>query len=276
MKTFTVKTDGNLKDFTDETYPQGSFAFSALIKKGDIKVNGERRRADCPVRAGDVVTYYTTPAQEAKPSHTVVYEDENIIVADKFSGVSSEALFCELNGGGNYYPVHRLDRNTCGLIVLAKNERAEESLISAFKKRSVKKIYLCFAKNNFKRQSAQLTAYLKKDSRTGTVKIFDSPLDGGVKIITEYSVEKSYGDYALVRVELHTGKTHQIRAHLASIGCPVLGDTKYGDKALNSKYGAARQILVAKYLSFGLQGELSYLNDMCFTSSFFPALPSKN
>ena len=273
MKKFTVKEDTTLKNFTDATYPQGSFAFSALIKKGDIRVNGVKQRVNCKVRAGDEIVYYTTPAQEAKPSHNVVYEDENVYIADKFGGVSSEALFCELEEKRGCLPVHRLDRNTCGLIALANNAAVQEELVSAFKERAVEKVYLCFAKNNFKANKRVLTAYLSKDAKSGLVRVYASPNADRVKIITEYEVLKGLGDYALVKVTLHTGKTHQIRAHLAHIGCPVLGDEKYGDFTLNKKYAATRQILVAHALCFSLSGKLSYLNGKIFSSSFYPVLP---
>lgn len=270
MKKFTVKENSTLKDFTDATYPQGSFYFGALIKKGDIRVNGVKRRANCAVAAGDEVIYYTTPAQEAKPSHSVVYEDENVLIADKFSGVSSEALFCELEGRG-WLPVHRLDRNTCGLIALAKSAAAQAELVAAFAERAVKKVYLCYAKNAFKSAGEVLCGYLSKDANSGLVRIYASPNAGAVKIVTEYGVLERRGDIALVRVTLHTGKTHQIRAHLAHIGCPVLGDTKYGDFALNKKYGLTRQVLVSRELTFNLSGNLSYLNGKVFTSAFSPA-----
>lgn len=272
MKKFTVNENSTLKDFTDATYPQGSFAYTVLLKKGDIRVNGVKQRANCKVFAGDEVVYYTTSAQEAKPSHHVVYEDENIYIADKLSGVSSEALFCELKEKGACYPVHRLDRNTCGLIVLAKTEAAQTELLAAFKERAVEKIYLCFAKNAFKAESGVLTAYASKNAESGRVRVYDKPADGRVKMVTEYEVRKTYGDYALVKVVLHTGKTHQIRAHLAHIGCPVLGDEKYGDFALNKKYGVTRQILVSKTLCLHLGGTLAYLSDKTFTSTFSPTL----
>ncbi len=261
-----------LRDFTDAVYPQGSFAFNSLIKRGDVRVNGVRTRADIPLSAGDIVAYYTTAAEEAKPCHNTVYEDENILIADKYSGVSSEALFSALSGVAAY-PVHRLDRNTCGLLVIAKNEGCQRLLVDAFRERRVEKIYLCFAKNAFRRDSAVLSAYLKKDEKSSSVKVSDSPSAGAVKIVTEYEVQKKYGDYALVKVTLHTGKTHQIRAHLAHIGCPVLGDEKYGDRALNDKYHARRQILVAKSLTFNAGGELCYLDGKSFESNFFPELP---
>ncbi len=275
MKKFTVTESGNLREFTDSVYPQGSFCLPALLRAGDVKINGVRVKNNARVKCGDEVTYYTTPSQEAKKSHTVAYEDESVLIADKESGVSSEALFNELKEFNALYAVHRLDRNTLGLIVYAKTAEAAQELISAFAQRKVEKTYYCIAKNNFKDEYAYLTAYLKKDAVSGTVKIYDAPRSGAVKIETEYSVETVQGDCALVRIALHTGKTHQIRAHLAHIGCPVLGDNKYGDDAFNSKYGARRQRLVAQKLKFRLDGALSYLNGKDFQSSHKLELPQK-
>lgn len=267
MKVFFATNDTNLKDFTDAVYPQGSFCFCALLKGKDIKVNGVRTNKNIDLKEGDEVVYYTTEKQENKPSHTVVFEDENILIADKFSGVSSEALFSELNGKGSFYAVHRLDRNTQGLIVYAKTRQAEEELLSAFRDKKITKTYTAVCKNNFKTKQSTLTAYLKKDEREGLVKIFSSPQPDTVKIVTEYSVEEENGDLATVKIVLHTGRTHQIRAHMAFIGCSVLGDEKYGDKILNGKYNAKRQRLTAKYLSFDFDGKLSYLNGKTFKSN---------
>ncbi len=267
MKTFFVTQDTTLKDFTDGVYPQASFCFSALLKARDIKVNGVRAGRNIPVKRGDEVTYFTDKKQEEMPSHTVVYEDGNIYIADKFSGVSSEGLFSELVSKGEFYAVHRLDRNTQGLIVYAKNQSAGEELLKAFKEKTVQKTYIALCKNSFRHKSATLCAYLSKDESRGFVKIFQAPQKGAEKIITEYAVEEEIGDIAFVKIRLHTGRTHQIRAHLASIGCPVLGDEKYGDNALNSKYGARRQRLISKYLQFDFEGKLSYLNGRIFESA---------
>lgn len=273
MKVFYVKEKCNLKQFTDSVYPQGAFCLAALLRGKDIKVNGARVGKNLTLNAGDEVVYYTSPKQEQIPSHTAVYEDENVLIADKFHGVTTEGLCAELRASGEFYPVHRLDRNTGGLLVFAKNKTAEEQLLNAFKERKVSKIYLAVCKNCFKNKSATLTAYLVKNEAESRVKIYPSPKSGGAKIITEYEILNERGDTALVKIRLHTGKTHQIRAHMAFIGCPVVGDGKYGDDALNKKYSAGRQRLIAKYLTFNLDGGLSYLNGKEFKSNLDPDCP---
>ena len=264
MKKFTVTTPARLRDFTDAVYPQGSFYFSALLRAGDIRVNGVKTRSDMPLKGGDEVVYYTTPKMESKPSHSTIYAGQHIYVADKFSGVSTEALACELG----MTAVHRLDRNTCGAIVFAKDEDAAEQLKALFKERAVRKEYICICKDNFASPSGDLRAYLIKDEKKGLVTITDSPSKGGVPIRTEYEVEERQGGLAKVKVILHTGKTHQIRAHMAHIGCPVLGDEKYGDEALNAKYGVRRQLLCSALLAFDLDGR-----SFAFHSSLIPDFP---
>ena len=253
-----------LSSFTDSVYPQGSFYFSALLRAGDVRVNGLKTRADIILNAGDEVAYYTTPKMEAKPSHSCIYADEYIYVADKFSGVSAEALACELA----LIPVHRLDRNTCGAMVLARDGETAELLKKLFKQRAVVKKYICVCRDGFSSDEAELSAYLFKDEKKGLVDISRSPKKGYVPIRTAYRVLARSEGLARVEVTLHTGKTHQIRAHMAFIGCPVLGDEKYGDPALNKKYGLRRQQLCSSVLSFELRGE-TYR----FTSTLAPDFP---
>lgn len=273
MRSFTVSADGNLRDFTDCAYPQGSFYFSALLRGKDIKVNGVRVSKNVRVKAGDEIVYYTSQKQENTESHKIVYEDGDVLVADKFSGVTSEGLFSELCYGGEFYAVHRLDRNTSGLIVYAKTSEAEKALLAAFRERGVEKTYVALCKNEFVSDSATLNAYLVKDEKNSFVKVYGKEIEGGAKIITQYKVLKARGDVAVVEIILHTGKTHQIRAHMAYIGCPVLGDEKYGDRELNKKYRLKRQCLIAKYLTFGKDMSLPEIGGRTFESNFvFPEL----
>ncbi len=264
MKKFFVNKPCSLKDFTDSTYPQGSFYFSSLIRSGDVRVNGVKVRRSVPLNVGDEVTYYTTPKMEAKPSHSTIYADEFIYVADKYSGVSTEALACELC----LSPAHRLDRNTCGVLVFAKDEETLAQLLAVFKEHRAEKKYICICKDNFHSESADMRAYLFKDGERSSVKISDTPARGYVPIHTQYKVIERRGGLAMAEVTLHTGKTHQIRAHMAHIGCPVLGDMKYGDEALNRRYSAARQYLCSYSLAFELRGK-----EYSFKSSLAPSFP---
>ena len=260
-----------LKEFTENNYAQASFFWSQLIKDKEIKVNGKKVGGDILLSVGDEVCYYLTKKQEEKPAYYAVYEDENFFIADKESGVNAEAVFADISRktGGRYAFIHRLDRNTRGLIAFARCGEAEKELLSAFKEKRVEKAYnaLCFG--SFEKPVATLTAFLKKDGERALVKIFDKPIAGGEKIVTEYAVkEKRTDGTTLVEVILHTGKTHQIRAHLAHIGCPIVGDMKYGDTDKNREKKTARQCLVAKKLRFSLSGAFSYMNGKIFESRF--------
>ncbi len=259
-----------LKQFTDENYAQASFCWSYLLKNREIKVNGKRVNKGVYLSKGDVVCYFLTQKQLDMPAFYPVYEDENLIIVDKESGVNSEAVFAELSRktGGRCAFIHRLDRNTKGLMVFARNPETEKELLSAFKERRVEKIYhaLCFG--IFEDKEAALTAYLKKDEEKLRVQVFDRPAAHTEKIVTAYRVLEEKEGVSKVEVTLHTGKTHQIRAHLAHVHHPVVGDMKYGDSEKNHERNASRQCLIAKSLSFIFDGALSYLNGKKFHSRF--------
>lgn len=272
MQKFIAPKAQTLKDFTDETYAQGSFAFSRLLREKDVRVNGQRTGKNVMLAAGDEVVYYTTPREEAKPFYDTVYEDEHILVADKYDGVSSEALFAALSREKGARFIHRLDRNTRGIVCFALDAAAEEELLAAFRERRAEKLYEAVCFHPFIKESARLEAYLWKDEHASRVRVFAKPQKGAEKIVTEYSLRQNFAEYALVDIRLHSGKTHQIRAHMAFIGHPVAGDDKYGDEALNKKYGVHRQLLVAKSLRLQCGGGLAYLNEKKFTSRFSPRL----
>ena len=274
MLRLTVDKTQTLKEFTENNYAQASFVWNYLLKNKEIKVNGKKVGEDITLAEGDTVCYYLTAKQAEKAAFYIVYKDENILIADKESGVNSEAVFAALKREYESCRfIHRLDRNTKGLLAFALNGETESALKQAFKERTAEKIYhaLCFG--DFPKARDVLTAYLQKDEARSLVKIFDNPIRGTERIVTEYEVLERAKEITKVQITLRTGKTHQIRAHLAHIGCPVVGDMKYGKTLENKARSAARQCLVAKSLSFDLDGELSYLKEKRFVSRFEAELP---
>ncbi len=268
MLELIVDKPQNLKEFTDNAYAQASFYYTALLKNREIKVNGKRVDRDIPLQAGDVVTYYLTKKQEEKSAFYTVYEDENVLVVDKEDGVNSEAVYAALARQGEYYFIHRLDRNTKGLLSFAKNTATEAALLKAFKERTAQKIYhaLCFGAPS--KTEGILTDFLQKNGGRSLVKVFSRPTQGAEKIVTEYKLLERRGETSLLEIKLHTGKTHQIRAHMAYIGCPLVGDMKYGITAKNKALSCTRQQLISKRLTFSFDGKLAYLNSMTFESRF--------
>ena len=270
MLRLVCEENTTLKEFTENNYAQASFVWNTLLKNKDVKVNGKKVGQNVKLFVGDEVVYYLTEKQAQKTVFEIVYEDENVIVVDKSSGVNSEAAYASLRRekGDRCGFIHRLDRNTMGLMIFSLNEKAEKELLTAFKERTAEKIYhaLCFGSP--KKNSEVLTAYLRKDKDKAKVQIFDLQKENTEKIITEYSVLERHEDTSKLKVLLHTGKTHQIRAHLAYIGCPVVGDMKYGNEAKNKEKHCSRQQLVAYSLQFFDLTFLSYLNGRIFYSKF--------
>ncbi len=269
MLTFTADKNRKLTKLALYNLPDLSYsALMKLIRDKDVKVNGKRINADVMLNVGDVVQIYYIPKGTAK--YLEVYSDDNILVVDKKSGWTAEEVFADLSQSqGEVYFIHRLDRNTAGLMVFARNQNAESELLAGFKKRTFIKTYRAQVYGVPKAKSALLTAYLKKNADTSTVRVYDYQVDGSVQIKTEYKVLSSTDDTSELEVNLLTGKTHQIRAHLAHIGHFIIGDGKYGNNAINKQKKAKTQRLLAYSLTLHFEDKspLAYLDSKTFFSS---------
>ena len=242
------------------------------LRKKDIKVNGKRVSENVTLFENDeILIYISDELLDVDIELNEFYEDENILIINKPAGlevVGNDSLTTLIH---NKYtncefkpmPCHRLDRNTRGLILFAKNQESLDILLRKFKNHEIEKHYLALVYGVPKKSSQKLTAYLFKDSKKSFVYISDEAKKGYSKIITSYSVVEKYSNgTCLLDVEIETGKTHQIRAHLAHIGLPIVGDGKYGDYEVNKKLKKQTQELTSYKLKFNFSadsGILEYL-----------------
>lgn len=274
------------------------------IRKKCVKVNGKKATPEVMLKENDLLTFYIKDEffdniQEenyeflkAPKNLKIIYEDENIILLDKKPGVivhqdksyHFDCLLLRLQhylyDKGEYNPkkencfapalVNRIDRNTGGIVIGAKNAESLRILNQKMKDRELHKFYLCLLINKPKKDNAILSDYLIKNEKTNKVTVLRNEKQGAKKILTKYSVLETNNNLTLCEVELLTGRTHQIRAHMSSIGCPILGDNKYGNKKLNQKYSLSKQCLYSYKLAFDFttdSGILSYLDKKDFSTN---------
>ncbi len=261
---FKSQTDGQIEDIlTEKGFKRGRVL--KFLKNKDVRINGEKISSNVMVGCRDEVCVFYMP--EDLLSIEKIFEDENILIVNKPAGI-------EVEGDGGVcqktktYAVHRLDRNTTGLLILAKNRKAKETLEKAFKEKGITKKYLAEVVGKTQFKDFTFNAFLLKDSASSIVKIYKSKVSGSVAISTTFSTLKSSGNSSLVECQLHSGKTHQIRASLAYLGHAIIGDGKYGKNADNKNFNAKTQRLHAYYLKFEkLEQPLESLNGKEFVSN---------
>ncbi len=280
------------------------------IRQKRVKVNRARAHEGDVLNPGDVVEMWIPDEffeEEAVPDYArvklvpqIVYEDENILLADKKPGVLAHlgdegdknraaeaeretlifALTAYLANKGEYDPLsehsfapalcNRIDRNTGGVVILAKNAAALRSVNEAIRENRVTKRYLCAVHGRVSGEKTE-TAYHVKDYRTNTVRITVREVPGSKRIVTAYRA-LAYSpehDLTLCEVTLVTGRTHQIRAHMAYLGWPLLGEGKYARNAADRRLGFSSQALYSCSVSFrfGAEDPLAYLNGQTFSVS---------
>lgn len=242
------------------------------LSRRDVKMDSARLGKDTPLRGGAQIRLYTP----FLPQLSIVFEDENILLINKPSGVSAVddgrggmtvLSLLTTRAAGQYVPrlCHRLDNATCGLMLLCKNDESEKTLLDAFRERRLEKIYQCLVRGEMRPPAAVKEAYLIKDAARAQVRVITHETPGAVPIATQYETLAFDGVLSRLRVTLLTGRTHQIRAHMSFLSHPLLGDDKYGDRALNRRLKSVGSLkLCATELTLHPGGSLAYLDGKTF------------
>ncbi len=236
--------------------------FNKCLRLKDIRINNIKIVSDIIVKDGDEITIFLS---DSKNKYKIIFEDDNIFIVHKPTKISTTGLnsleeYLQNSFYNECKACHRLDTNTEGLVIFAKNEIVFDEMKKLFTNNQIEKHYYTIVKGDVKK-SYIFKVYLIKNELDNKVKVFNNQVKNSVEIITIVNPIKKLTETTLLDVELITGKTHQIRAHLSYRGYPVVGDTKYGDYKFNKEKKAESQLLVGYKIVFHVNsGFFSYLN----------------
>ena len=298
MKEFTIRDNDagqRLDRFVGKAVPLlPESLLQKYIRLKRIKLNGRGAKRDARIQKGDLIQLYINdeffekPREEnaylkvGTPRLSIVYEDENILLLDKKPGV-----LCHSAGAWDYNTLianvqaymaqkgewrpkeehafapalcNRIDRNTGGIVIAAKNAEALRILNDKIRGREIEKLYLCAVQGRPKPPAGRLENYLFKDAKKNQVFVKDRPEPGAKTAVTYYKVLRSKGPLSLVECRLGTGRTHQIRVQMAHAGWPLVGDGKYGSERFNKDYEEKGQALYSYKLRFDFPTDAGLLN----------------
>ena len=310
MKSFIINSNDagqRVSKFIEKTVPalpQGLLYKSFRLKR--IKLNKKRCQPQDRLSQGDLLELYINDEffgegrqdlvfLKVPDRIQVVYEDQNILLVDKKPGLvvhedddnTPDTLINRilhyLYNKGEYQPdaeqsfvpalCNRIDRNTGGIVIAAKNAETLRIINQKIRDREIDKRYLCITVGAPRPPQGEVSCFLLKDEKKKQVAVYHRPVPGGKTAVTRYRTLETRGELSLLEVELLTGRTHQIRATMADLGCPLLGDGKYGDGQVNRRYGETRQALYSYRLTFDFPtdaGLLNYLRGRSFQVESVP------